>query len=92
MIYKFYSYADDVSTTIKSYSPSTISFWALETGSSNLLVPGTDYDHELELVGSSNANYKNLWNFFSQVYCLIGDEGEQESITVLEYVRTIDDN
>lgn len=92
MIYKFYSHADDVSTTIKSYSPSTISFWVLQTGSSDLLTPGTGYDHELELIGSSNTNYKNLWNFFNQVYCLVGPEGEQESITVLEYVRTIENN
>lgn len=92
MIYKFYSYGDDVSTTVKSYSPSTVSFWVLETGSPTLLIPGTDYDHELELVGTSNANYQNLWNFFSQVYGLVGPEGAQESKTVLEIVRTVENN
>lgn len=88
MIYKFYTSQDN-----KQYSPDEIAFWVREIGTGALMVPGTDYDDELELIGTSVNDYKYLWHFFSRLYGNTGSEGTGvQSGTVLSLVRSVSNN
>lgn len=87
-IYKFYT-----SQGNKQYSPEEITLWVHNTGTSDLLVPGTDYDHELGLIGTDVNDYKNLWNFFNRLYGNVGTDAEgHQTGRVLELVREISNN
>lgn len=85
VIYKFY-----LSSGQKQYSPSSVSFRvrAIGASSSELLVPYTgsssdyDYDHELELVGSTEQDYQNLWRFFARIYGYIEGQATYTQVTI----------
>lgn len=56
------------------------------------LIPDVDYDHELELVGTSVEDYKNLWSFFGRIYGTLNADETTQSTQVLNLVRTISNN
>lgn len=89
MIYKFY-----LQNGAREYSPPSIFFWTHETGSATPLVPGTDYDYELGLLGTNNSDYENLCNFFSRIYVSLAETegGSSSSATAISLIKTIDNN
>lgn len=84
-IYKFYT-----SEGFKRYSPESVAFWVQQSGST--LIPDVDYDHELELVGTSVEDYKNLWSFFGRINGTLNADETTQSTSVLNLVRTISNN
>lgn len=81
-ILKFYN----LSSGNISFSPETIGFWVEErlSDKSTRLVPGTDYDTDIEILGSSK--FKHLWSFLKSLKVTQGSE----KIELLDLIRQID--
>lgn len=82
-ILKFYN----LSSGNISFSPETIGFWVEErlSDKSTRLVPGTDYDTDIEILGSSK--FKHLWSFLKSLKVTQGSK----KIELLDLIRQIDD-
>ena len=81
-ILKFY----DLSSGNISFSPEIIGFWVEERLSDEptRLVPGIDYDTDIEILGSSK--FKHLWSFLKLLKVTQGSK----KIELLDLIRQID--